>query len=274
MKNGTRGVIAQSIHEFVYNEIFQKGLLLHLDRSSSALVLHKGKIYGFEEFSESFGSNLRSGIPRSSELYAYDTDHLLATIFQFYLNYGESAELLTYDFTTSVDEIYGYNPKNTVEFIECLRAGLGQPSAFAVATRGGFLSVGLATIACNTGRQVLRSLVSGAAVKSAFGRTGCRVAENHQAIGAEIQEYISLDWELLAVIEGGAICSVRVDHIGRPVFATNAGGAKGVHRRASGRLPGPAPGRAGAATRHDKRRCRSGRGPLYWVCPGQPGLWR
>jgi RHS repeat-associated protein len=35
-----------------------------------------------------------------------------------------------------------------------------------------------------------------------------------------------VDWEPLAVIEGGTILSVRADHIGRPVFATNASGAK------------------------------------------------
>lgn len=150
MKNGTRDVIAQSIQDFVYNEIFQKGLLLHLDRSTSALVLYNGKIYGFDEFSATFGSNLHSGVPRIADPYAYDTDHLLAAIFQFYLDHGESAELLTYDFTIPGEKIYGYNPRNSVEFVECLRAGLGQPSAFAVATREGFLSAGFATIACLT----------------------------------------------------------------------------------------------------------------------------
>jgi RHS repeat-associated protein len=35
-----------------------------------------------------------------------------------------------------------------------------------------------------------------------------------------------MHWELVAVIEGGVISFVRADHIGRPVFATNASGAK------------------------------------------------
>jgi RHS repeat-associated protein len=34
--------------------------------------------------------------------------------------------------------------------------------------------------------------------------------------------YTSLNWEPVAVIEGGVVSLVRTDHIGRPVFATNA----------------------------------------------------
>jgi RHS repeat-associated protein len=35
-----------------------------------------------------------------------------------------------------------------------------------------------------------------------------------------------MGWDPIAVIEGGVVSFVRVDHIGRPVFATNASGVK------------------------------------------------
>ena len=35
-----------------------------------------------------------------------------------------------------------------------------------------------------------------------------------------------MGWEPVAVIEGGVVYYIRADHIGRPVFATNASGAK------------------------------------------------
>ena len=77
------------------------------------------------------------------------------------------------------------------------------------------------------GRQVLRTLVpSGVTIQSIFDSQGRRVAEYDQGTGALIREYVWLDWEPLAVIEGGAIFYVRADHIGRPVFATNASGTK------------------------------------------------
>ena len=44
--------------------------------------------------------------------------------------------------------------------------------------------------------------------------------------GALIREYVWLEGQLIAVIEGGVISFVRADHIGRPVFATNSAGAK------------------------------------------------
>ena len=77
------------------------------------------------------------------------------------------------------------------------------------------------------GRQVLRTLVpSGVTIQSIFDSQGRRVAEYDQGTGALIREYVWLDWEPLAVIEGGTIFYVRADHVGRPVFATNASGAK------------------------------------------------
>ncbi|HLQ18519.1 MAG TPA: hypothetical protein VK146_06020 [Tabrizicola sp.] len=41
-----------------------------------------------------------------------------------------------------------------------------------------------------------------------------------------IREYVWNGWDPVAVIEGDVISFVRADHIGRPVFATNASGAK------------------------------------------------
>lgn len=153
MKNGTRDMIMQSIQDFVYNDRFKDGLLHHLDRSNSALILYNGKIFGFDEFSAAYGPNLSAAIPKDSALCEYDTDYLLAAIFQFYLNGGDDTKLLTYDFTTSGEEISEHRPKNCVEFVECLRSILGQPSAFAVATFEGFLSNGFAEIACLTVRD-------------------------------------------------------------------------------------------------------------------------
>lgn len=40
-----------------------------------------------------------------------------------------------------------------------------------------------------------------------------------------IREYVWLDWDPVAVIEGGVVYYVGVDHIGRPAFATDATGA-------------------------------------------------
>jgi RHS repeat-associated protein len=59
-----------------------------------------------------------------------------------------------------------------------------------------------------------------------FDSAGNRIAEYNQATGALIREYIWLDNAPIAVVEGGVIYSVRTDHIGRAVFATNAAGAK------------------------------------------------
>jgi uncharacterized protein RhaS with RHS repeats len=41
-----------------------------------------------------------------------------------------------------------------------------------------------------------------------------------------LREYVWNGWEPVAVIEGGLVHFVRADHIGRPVFATNAIGVK------------------------------------------------
>ena len=79
-----------------------------------------------------------------------------------------------------------------------------------------------------------------------------RRAFAREITGALIREYVWNGWDPVAVIEGGVISFVRADHIGRPVFATNASGAKvwsatytpfgGVHTSAgalpSARFPG------------------------------------
>jgi RHS repeat-associated protein len=78
------------------------------------------------------------------------------------------------------------------------------------------------------GRQAIRTLTSPTAVTihSVFDSDGRRIAEYNETSGALIREYVWNGWEPVAVIEGGVISFVRADHIGRPVFATNASGVK------------------------------------------------
>ena len=78
------------------------------------------------------------------------------------------------------------------------------------------------------GRQVVRSLTSPTPVtlQSVFDSDGNRIAEYNEATGALIREYVWLNGEPLAVIEGGVVNYIRVDHIDRPVFATNSAGTK------------------------------------------------
>ncbi len=74
------------------------------------------------------------------------------------------------------------------------------------------------------GRQVVRALSSGAVIHSVFDADGNRIAEYDQTSGALIREYVWFDGAAVAVIEGGVVYYIRTDHIGRPVFATNAAG--------------------------------------------------
>ena len=64
------------------------------------------------------------------------------------------------------------------------------------------------------------------AVHSVFDRDGNRIAEYDEANCSLIREYVWLNGEPLAVIEGGVVNFVRVDHIGRPVFASNTAATK------------------------------------------------
>ena len=76
------------------------------------------------------------------------------------------------------------------------------------------------------GRQVVRALSGGTTIHSVFDAHGNRIAEYNETTGTLIREYVWLEGQLIAVIEGGVISFVRADHIGRPVFATNSAGAK------------------------------------------------
>ncbi len=78
------------------------------------------------------------------------------------------------------------------------------------------------------GRQAIRTLSTPTAVTihSVFDSDGRRIAEYNETSGALIREYVWHGWDPIAVIEGGTISFVRADHIGRPVFATNATGVK------------------------------------------------
>lgn len=78
------------------------------------------------------------------------------------------------------------------------------------------------------GRQAIRKLYGSGAITihSVFDSEGRRIAEYNEATGALIREYVWLDRDPIAVIEGGVIFLVRADPIGRPVFATNSAGVK------------------------------------------------
>jgi RHS repeat-associated protein len=77
------------------------------------------------------------------------------------------------------------------------------------------------------GRQAIRKLPQlGVTLHSVFDSDGRRIAEYNEATGALVREYVWLGWSPVAVIEGGVVSFVRSDHIGRPVFATNAAGTK------------------------------------------------
>jgi hypothetical protein len=152
------------------------------------------------------------------------------------------------------------------------------------------------------GRQVSRALTgqipAGLTIHSVFDSAGNRIAEYNQATGALIREYVWLNGALIAVVEGGVIYYVRTDHIGRPVFATNAAGAKvwtasylpfGGLRVSTGAplapsLPGPmvtvgirlAP-ELDAGLRSDDGAVLAGRSAgadrwreCLWVCEGEP----
>lgn len=78
------------------------------------------------------------------------------------------------------------------------------------------------------GRQAIRTLTAPTPVTihSVFDSDGRRITEHDETSGAPIREYVWNGWEPVAVIEGDVISFVRTDHVGRPVFATNASGMK------------------------------------------------
>jgi RHS repeat-associated protein len=77
------------------------------------------------------------------------------------------------------------------------------------------------------GRQAVRRLQQlGVTLHSVFASDGRRIAEYNEATGALVREYVWMDWSPVTVIEGAVVSFVRSDHIGRPVFATNAAGTK------------------------------------------------
>ncbi|MEZ5798993.1 MAG: RHS repeat-associated core domain-containing protein [Paracoccaceae bacterium] len=77
------------------------------------------------------------------------------------------------------------------------------------------------------GRQAIRTLTTGpVTIHSVFDSQGRRIAEYNETSGALIREYVWNGWEPVALIEAGVVYFVRADHIGRPVFATNASGVK------------------------------------------------
>ncbi len=81
------------------------------------------------------------------------------------------------------------------------------------------------------GQQTIRTLTqAGQVINSVYGPDGNRMAEFEYdpAAGTStlLREYLWFEGKPIAVIEGGVVYYVRSDHIGRPVFATDATGAK------------------------------------------------
>jgi RHS repeat-associated protein len=81
------------------------------------------------------------------------------------------------------------------------------------------------------GQQVIRRLTqAGQTIHSLHDLDGNRIAEydydDVAGTSSLIREYVWMNGQVVAVIEGGAVYYVRTDHIGRPVFATNGSGTK------------------------------------------------
>ncbi|MEJ6401873.1 hypothetical protein V8J85_03175 [Yoonia sp. 2307UL14-13] len=81
------------------------------------------------------------------------------------------------------------------------------------------------------GQQVVnRQVQNGQTIHSIQDAAGQRIAEYlyNDASGTStlIPEYIWANAQIVGVVENGALCYVRTDHIGRPVFATDDTGAK------------------------------------------------
>ena len=81
------------------------------------------------------------------------------------------------------------------------------------------------------GQQAIRTLTqTGQVINSIYGPDGNRIAEfdfdpvaNTSTL---IREYVWFEGKPIAVVEGGVVYYVRSDHIGKPVFATDATGTK------------------------------------------------
>lgn len=81
------------------------------------------------------------------------------------------------------------------------------------------------------GQQVVRRLTqAGQTIHSLHDAAGNRIAEylydESTLTSTLIREYIWADGMIVAVVENGVLYSVRTDHIGRPVFATDSTGTK------------------------------------------------
>ena len=81
------------------------------------------------------------------------------------------------------------------------------------------------------GQQVARRLTqTGQTIHSVHDLDGNRIAEYDYdealQISTLIREYVWMDDRPVAVVENDTLYSIRTDHIGRPVFATNDVGVK------------------------------------------------
>ena len=81
------------------------------------------------------------------------------------------------------------------------------------------------------GQQVIRRLTqAGQTIHSVHDADGNRIAEYDYdpltLTSTLLREYVWMNGEVVAVVEGGVVYYVRTDHIGRPVFATDGFGTK------------------------------------------------
>ena len=125
----------------------------------------------------------------------------------------DSAGNVTYDARSGVGYGYAYNAANRMESMSL--SGVVQAEYDYNAL----------------GQQVIRNLTqAGQIIHSIHDLDGNRIAEyDYDSVAGTsslIREYVWMNGQVVAVIEGGAIYYVRTDHIGRPVFATNGSGTK------------------------------------------------
>ncbi|NSX55970.1 RHS repeat domain-containing protein [Parasulfitobacter algicola] len=125
----------------------------------------------------------------------------------------DAAGNVTYDNRTGQAYSYGYNDANRM-------------AAFAI---NGVVQAEYTYNAL--GQQVIRHLTQeNRVLHSVHDVDGNRIAEYEWDAVTQtstlLREYVWMDGMAVAVVEGGAVYFVRTDHIGRPVFATNANGGK------------------------------------------------
>jgi len=150
MNREIQKVLEGAICDFVYNPGFKLSLIKLLETATSALIFHRERVFGFYEFTQIHGTDLRKPTLPDHSKKSGNTDALLAIFLQFYLNQNVSAKLVTYDFTINDDDVIQFNPTTSGEVEGFLRSVLGQPSAFCISRSDGIHSIMDTYIGCVT----------------------------------------------------------------------------------------------------------------------------